>query len=234
MLIHDGLCEAARLFPDRDAVRVDDGAWSYRQLDAVSNDFGHHLRRRGVQFGSRVAVMTSNRVEFLVAVHAISKLGAAAVLLNPGWKKEEVDHAFELTAPAHAIADGAAAELLAHAIKEVIDLDDPATLAATFDGRGEPLALETPPETNDAVFVFSSGTTGLPKAVRHTHRSMSYAIGHWCAALRLSPADRFQVATPPSHILGLLNLLAATKARATVRLHRRFDLDEILTRVAAE
>jgi long-chain acyl-CoA synthetase len=42
------------------------------------------------------------------------------------------------------------------------------------------------------------------------------------------------VATPPSHILGLLNLLAAAEAGATVRLHRRFDLDELLTRIEAE
>ena len=42
------------------------------------------------------------------------------------------------------------------------------------------------------------------------------------------------MATPPSHILGLLNLLAATEAGATVRLHRRFDLDEVLRRIEAE
>jgi acyl-CoA synthetase (AMP-forming)/AMP-acid ligase II len=42
------------------------------------------------------------------------------------------------------------------------------------------------------------------------------------------------VATPPSHILGLLNLLAAAEAGATVRLHRRFDLDEVLGRIASE
>jgi acyl-CoA synthetase (AMP-forming)/AMP-acid ligase II len=51
------------------------------------------------------------------------------------------------------------------------------------------------------------------------------ATGHWCLALGLGHGDRFQVATPPSHILGLLNLLAAASAGATVRLHRRFDLD---------
>ena len=68
-------------------------------------------------------------------------------------------------------------------------------------------------ETDDAVLVFSSGTTDRPKAVRHTHRS----IGRRTDAL-VSPRwasghdDRFQVATPPSHILGLLNLLAAAAA----------------------
>jgi acyl-CoA synthetase (AMP-forming)/AMP-acid ligase II len=63
---------------------------------------------------------------------------------------------------------------------------------------------------------------------------MGHATAHWCTVLGLGPDDRFQVATPPSHILGLLNLLAATAAGATVRLHRRFDLDEVLYRIAHE
>ena len=82
--------------------------------------------------------------------------------------------------------------------------------------------------------MFSSGTTGLPKAVRHTHRSIGLATAHWVQTLGLGPDDRFQVATPPSHILGLLNLLAAATAGATVRLHRRFDLDEVLHRIEDE
>ncbi len=82
--------------------------------------------------------------------------------------------------------------------------------------------------------MFSSGTTGLPKAVRHTHETMGHATAHWCRVLGLGPDDRFQIATPPSHILGLLNLFTAIAAGATVRLHRRFDLDEVLHRIASE
>jgi acyl-CoA synthetase (AMP-forming)/AMP-acid ligase II len=174
--------------------------------------------------------MMANRVEFVVVVQAISKLGAASVLLSPAWKAVEVGHAVELTAPVRAVADGDATAVLGEALgaDQVIDLDDEAVREAALAGSRERVATVGASDTDDSVLVFSSGTTGLPKAVRHTHRSLSCATTHWVQALGLGADDRFQVATPPSHILGLLNLLAATDAGATVRLHRRFDLDEVL------
>ena len=177
--------------------------------------------------------MMANRVEFVVAVHAISKLGAAAVLLSPAWKAVEVGHAVELTGPVHAVADGEATAILGERLgaDHVTDLDDQAALDAAPRRRPHPAA----------------GRRGA----RHRRVRARVQLGHdrparrrcatrtldgprhartGCEALGLGPDDRFQVATPPSHILGLLNLLAAAAAGATVRLHRRFDLDEVLRR----
>jgi acyl-CoA synthetase (AMP-forming)/AMP-acid ligase II len=149
--------------------------------------------------------------------------------LSPAWKALEVAHALTLTRPVYAIADGPAVALLGERLP-VTDLDDTAALG---EDRS-PFVVDTISVTDESVLVFSSGTTGLPKAVRHTHASIAHATAHWVDSLGLGPDDRFQVATPPSHILGLLNLLAAAEAGATVRLHPRLDLDEVLHRIESE
>jgi acyl-CoA synthetase (AMP-forming)/AMP-acid ligase II len=234
-LMHQGLERSARRFGDRDFIRAGEDMWSFQGLDGLSNAFARHLAVSGVNARDRVVVMTTSRVEFVVAVHAVSKLGASAVLLSPAWKALEVGHALALTEPVHAVADGPAVAVLSDRLRGgVTDLDDPAMTETVFTLAPEPITGSDVDDSDEAVLVFSSGTTGLPKAVRHSHRSIRHATAHWCDALDLGPDDRFQVATPPSHILGLLNLLAAAAAAATVRLHPRFDLDEILGRIESE
>jgi long-chain acyl-CoA synthetase len=228
-LLHHGLEQAVSRFGDRDAILLDGERWSFGDVERAASALAAHLASRGVAPGTRVALMTANRPEFVGAVYAISRLGASVVLLNPSWKAVEVHNAVELTAPVHAFADAASASLLEDELgaKNVTNLDEPVPAASMT-------AAEPVNDADDAVLVFSSGTTGMPKAVRHTHRSMAAAIRHWTDSLGLGPEDRFQVATPPSHILGLLNLVTAVSAGATIRLHRRFDLDTILRYIEAE
>ncbi|HZU78505.1 MAG TPA: AMP-binding protein [Acidimicrobiales bacterium] len=226
--MHGGLERAAAEQGERQAIRSPDGSWTFLQLDRWAGALAGTLAASGVAPGTRVAVLMANRVEVVVAVHAVSKLGGATVLLSPAWKAAEVGPALALTGPAHAVADADGTALLAGLLgrAHITDVDDPAVGALAEGGPG-PGPRRVAPD-DEAVLVFSSGTTGLPKAVRHTHRTIGHATAHWVEALGLGPDDRFQIATPPSHILGLLNLLAAMEARASVRLHRRFDLDEVL------
>lgn len=196
--------------------------YSRPQLDALADGLASTLRQRGVTAGKRVALMASNRPEFVVALHAIWRLAATVVLISPAWKRAEVEHALALTDPAHAVGD----HPVLSALMPMLHLDEPIT-------PGQPVAGPPPPEA-DALLVFSSGTTGLPKAVRHTHASLHAAIRHWRGALQLTSRDRIQITTPPSHILGLLNILTALETGAWMRLHRRFDVDAMLAHIESD
>ncbi|MBO2447644.1 acyl--CoA ligase [Actinomadura barringtoniae] len=193
-----------------------------KELAAPADGMAATLEERGVRAGDRVALMSSNRPEFVVAVLAIWRLGAAAVLFSPAWKQGEIEHATAITRPAYAVGDH---PLLAAAMP-MLHLDEPiAPVRRTFP---------EPDPRSDAVLVFSSGTTGLPKAVRHTHASFRAAVRHWQDALELTSRDRMQIATPPSHILGLLNIVTALETGAWLRLHRRFDLDRLLHHIETD
>ena len=190
------------------------------QLEALADGLAATLSRRGVAAGGRVALMASNRPEFVVALHAIWRLAAVVVLISPAWKRHEVEHALALTNPSHAVGDH---EVLS-SLMPMLHLDEPIV-------AGEPEFSDAPAPDADAVLAFSSGTTGLPKAVRHTHHSLQVAVGHWRAAMGLTAHDRIQIATPPSHILGLLNIMTALQTGVWMRLHRRFDVDRMLRHI---
>jgi len=190
------------------------------QLEALADGLAISLRERGVTAGGRVALMSSNRPEFVVALHAIWRLAAAVVLISPAWKRHEVEHALALTTPSHAVGDH---DVLSE-LMPMLHLDEPIL-------PGDSGAFPQPPTDADAVLAFSSGTTGLPKAVRHTHHSLQAAVGHWRDALGLTATDRIQVTTPPSHILGLLNIMTALQTGVWMRLHRRFDIDRMLQHI---
>jgi acyl-CoA synthetase (AMP-forming)/AMP-acid ligase II len=205
------------LSPDRTALVFDEREYSAARLAALAGGLAGTLARRGVQPGDRVALMASNRPEWIVAVQAVWRLGAAVVLFSPAWKRAETEHALAVTEPAFAVGD----RPVLGGLMPMLHLDEPIT---PDDSPGQEPALGA-----DAVLVFSSGTTGMPKAVRHTHASLRAAVRHWRDALGLTAADRLQITTPPSHILGLLNIVTCLEAGAWMRLHRRFDLDRMLS-----
>jgi long-chain acyl-CoA synthetase len=227
------LSEVLRDRAERDGDRImfdfDDRAYTYADVQAEADAWRARLSANGAAAGARVALLSANRSEFVFAVYGALQLGCAVVMCSPAWKAGEIAHACGIVSPVLAVADDNGRARFADAVPDlpVLSLDAPIAIA----NADAPVADD--PDA-DAVLVFSSGTTGFPKAVRHTHRSLGYGVEHWIAALSLSERDRFQIATPPVHILGLLNIVTAVAAGARFRLHARFDLDASLRAVQDE
>ena len=214
-------------------VLAGDDRWTYGELDRAANALARHLVDRGV---GRRRPRGGDDVE-PARVRGDGPCGRASsapppVLLNPSWKALEVGtRARPDRAPLRR-----GRRCRRRACWPSASALTPCSISTTPACRGgarphqqrahrprSPCARPTTPSWSSA-----PGRPDRPKAVRHTHGSIGLGTAHWVAALGLGHDDRFQVATPPSHILGLLNLLAAAAAGATVRLHRRFDLDEEL------
>ena len=211
---------------ERVALVYEDQEYTRGRLDDMAGGYAAALAARGVKPGMRVALMGSNRPEWVAAVLGIWRAGAAVALFSPSWKQAETEHAIRIVSPACGIGDH---PVLA-GLLPVLGFGDGVSGGGLSGGGLCGGGLDGVPAdpAAEAVLVFSSGTTGLPKAVRHTHGAFAAAIGHWRDCLELTPEDRLQVTTPPSHILGILNIATCLEVGIWMRLHPRFDLDRML------
>ena len=184
------------------ALAFEEREYSLPQLDALANGMAAALEQRGVRPGDRIALMSSNRPEFVVALRAIWRLGAAAVLLSPAWKRSR--------GRARAGADRAVACRRRPSGARRADADAVArrgrhTRAAGVRsaGAGQRMRCSCSARARRAC---------PRRSATPTARSRS-PCAHWRDALGLSSADRMQIVTPPSHILGLLNIVTALDDR---------------------
>jgi benzoate-CoA ligase len=162
---------------ERVAVRSGDRTLTYRELQDLVNRFGNVLSGAGVEPEHRVVIALPDGPGFVAALFGTLKIGGVAVMLNPGLVTD-LHYLLEYTrARAAVVHRDAAATFFAAArrvrlLRSVIVVGDPA-----LDARltAAPPALDTFPTHRDdpAIWLFSGGTTGRPKAVVQTHASFA-------------------------------------------------------------
>jgi long-chain acyl-CoA synthetase len=156
---------------------------TWRQFDDAANRFANLLLSRGIGKGDKVAILLMNCLEWLPIYFGILKIGAVAVPVNFRYTAEEIEYCLKLS-EAGVLVFGpefiGRIEAIAEHIPEVdprffVGNDCP-TFAECFRELGSRCSAEAPQieisDEGDAAVYFSSGTTGLPKAILHDHRSL--------------------------------------------------------------
>ena len=182
------------------------------------------LHARGVTKGAAVAWQVPNSLAAAVLVRACWRLGAVAAPLLHTFGAADVEAALAQIDPALVLDLG----------PEVISSPDALVQAL----GGAPLSVGglRPVKPSDvALVLFTSGSTGIPKAVLHTHRGLSWKALLMTRVHRLSGSDAVLVPAPMAHISGLLNgVLVPGAAGMRSVVMRRFDAERALTLVAGE
>ena len=160
----------------RTALVTDQGALTYAEVQARANRFGHLLLGAGVQPEQRVLLALPDGPDFVAALFGTLKIGAAVVMVNPQLAVPAIEYCYAYTRASVVVTHRdlagpfQAAARDAPLLKQVLIADEPAVAAGLAH---LPELLDTFPSHRDdaAIWLFSGGTTGQPKAVVQTHTS---------------------------------------------------------------
>ncbi|WEG14862.1 AMP-binding protein [Pullulanibacillus sp. KACC 23026] len=208
---------------------------NYGQLEELSNRTAQGLLNYGVKPGDFVAYQLPNSWEFVVVTLAIWKIGAAACPILPALRDREVTFIMEKTKSRLLIipddyrkfeyepmVDRLASKLPNLETKIVIKSRNPMDVKGCLGGLAdhdpdlERLNQLRPNSETNSEILFTSGTTGEPKGVIHTHGTLSFAVRAHRKALKLTENDVIWIPSPIAHQTGFLyGMVAALGLGAT-------------------
>ncbi len=166
---------------ERVALRLGDSRLTYTEVARSADRFGRALVRRGVRPEERVMIALPDGADFVGALFGVLEVGAVVVMVNPRLSEEEIAALYDYTGARLAVVDEGTAEPFRTARGEgqlplgfltVGDSAGEGSFAAA-DEAGEALATFPTHRDDPAIWLFSGGTTGRPKAVVQTHRSFA-------------------------------------------------------------
>ncbi len=242
----------AKRYTDKTAISYEDVKYSHAQFNECINQYAHYFLSEGVQKGDEIIVFVDNRPELLMIIGAMSKIGAISSLINPNQRGEVLQYSINLTRGRYFIIGE---ELLQpfEEIKDDLKLAEGEKLYFQPE-RGQkpcppgyinlPDALKNQPTDNPATtaeitlgdpfaYVFTSGTTGLPKASIQTHRRW-FTAQYWFGriVMNLKPEDVYYCPLPFCHTNALhVAWGAAAGQGSALAIRRKFSASNFLSDV---
>ncbi|MFF8832434.1 4-coumarate--CoA ligase family protein [Streptomyces sp. NPDC015131] len=239
--IHEAvLARSAAAHPDLPALVDGTGelTLSYGRLDTYHRRVAAALAAAGLRKGDVLALHSPNTVAYPVVFYGATRAGAAVTTVHPLATPEEFatqlrDSAARwIVTVSPLLATARRAAQLAGGVTEIFVCDEAEGHRSVLDMLGgdapEP-AVAIDPGEDVAALPYSSGTTGVPKGVMLTHRSIATNLAQLEPFIPMGPGDRILAVLPFFHIYGLTALMnAPLRMGATVVVLPRFDLDQFL------
>ena len=239
-------------FGQRSAIVFEGQEVNWSEFNALANRYAHYLKSQGVQRGDTVSVIMENRIEFLALLVGVNKIGVTAGLINTNLTGKPLIHCITVTHSKKCIFGSE----VSGALNEVKDelgltegedyfempdggLDATTNWAKNLAEGAAAASSENPEETSlitlgeVALYIFTSGTTGLPKAaVLSNRRYLTSADMAAMAGFKCTEQDRMYICLPLYHGTGLMvGAGAAMVSGASMFIRRKFSASNFLPEV---
>ncbi len=218
---------------------------TWRVFNEKANRFANLLVKRGIKKGDKIAILMMNCLEWLPVYFGILKTGAIAVPLNFRYTADEIEYCLKLSDSVGLIFGPefiGRLETIYDSIPQIKMLlfagENRPTFAENYDRLTANCASEfeaTPVlDSDDAVIYFSSGTTGFPKAILHTHASLLSACYTERAHHAQTREDNFLCIPPLYHTGAKMHWFGSLLAGSKAVLLRGVNPEWILRTVSEE
>jgi acyl-CoA synthetase (AMP-forming)/AMP-acid ligase II len=248
------LFRAAERFGDRSALEDGELRLSFAELAERGLDATRAFCAAGLRPGDRVGIWAPNTAEWVLAALGVLSAGGVIVTLNTRFKSGEAAYVLRKSGARMLFTVG---EFLGTNYVEALQREDLPDIERVVVLRGEcpgaeswedfaagadavssdearARALSVSPE-DLADLLFTSGTTGQPKAVMSEHGQNIRAFLTWTEVIGLRPEDRYLIQSPFFHSMGYKAGWLACLLRGTADLpHAQFDVEAVVKRVGSE
>ncbi len=209
---YEALAENAKLRPRKSVIFIDDQQLNNRKLKTRVDTFARYLETNGVTNGDKVALIVENSEEFVIAVFAITKIGAIVIPINTFLKHDEFAY----------ILNDCGAKMLLSSVKfgkdtrkllettqvekivwvGELNKEDEVNISfnSIIDNEQPHVQISTTPTLDDtACIIYTSGTTGKPKGAMLSYRNIYSNVMGAKEIYNIVPKDRFIVYLPMFH-----------------------------------
>ena len=231
-------------FGNNNFIFFEDESWSYSETNKAANSLAYKLIEDGVTHSDRVVLFMENRPDFIISILALNKIGAIGVLINTSLTGKPLIHCINSSDSKKCIVGAELAASL-EAVLDEINIKDKEDIYWVEDGdrficpewalslkpllddsKDENLAITNMVTAKDTAFyIFTSGTTGVPKAALFPNsKIIAASINISKGGYRINDSDCMYNCLPLYHSTGLmLGLCACVQVGAATFIRRKFS-----------
>ncbi|WP_292932495.1 AMP-binding protein [Noviherbaspirillum sp.] len=238
--IHEAFAPWTETCADKLALVDDLSSITYGALGGVVEAVAERLRDAGVRPGDRVLLVGENCVALAVCILAVSRLDAWSATVNARLSAREIDNFLSHSGARCALYfSSISPQAKAHGeLRGAQAVDWPGIgglLLGPLNAQAIPEPVEQAAADQVAAMVYTSGTTGAPKAVMLSHANLLFVGANSCRMRRIVPSDVIYGVLPLSHVYGLSSLLvAALIGGSALRLVARYQPEALAAALAEQ